>query len=380
MLTLIENGEVYAPQHLGRAAVLVGAGKILKVGAVDKRGLERAGLEFDCLDAAHKVVLPGLIDPHEHLAGASGVGNFGSAAPPIFLHEIVAAGITTVVGTIGTDTTTYTMRGLVSRAKALNDLGITAYCYTGGYTVPPATLLDSVREDLLMASEIIGAGEVAISDERSTDPRPDELARLVSDAYIAGQLTGKAGVTHFHVGPRQKRLQLLRTLIDEHDIEPGWLYPTHVERNELLMKEALELVRRGTPIDIDVVEKDLPIWLRMYFESGADRTRCTISSDSFLTGPHNLFGQMRLCVLEHGFSLAEVLPFATSNTASVLRLGTKGRLAESMDADLLVVDRDSLTIVDVFAKGAQIVRDGKVVRSDSFLKDSDRRIELRGEK
>src|SRR3954465_12877218 len=131
MLTLIENGEVYAPERLGRVSVLIGGGEILKVGAVDKRGLDRTGLEFECVDATNRCVLPGLIDPHEHLAGASGVGDFGSAAPPIFLQEIVSAGITTVVGTIGTDTSTYTMRALVSRAKALNDLGISAYCYTG---------------------------------------------------------------------------------------------------------------------------------------------------------------------------------------------------------------------------------------------------------
>src|ERR671928_51597 len=93
------------------------------------------------------------------------------------------AGITTVVGTLGVDTTMKTLPGLLARAKALAEEGITAYLWTGGYNVPPTTILWSVREDILFIAEVLGAGEVAIADERSTDPRPEELARLVNDAH-----------------------------------------------------------------------------------------------------------------------------------------------------------------------------------------------------
>jgi beta-aspartyl-dipeptidase (metallo-type) len=37
MLTLIENGDVYAPEPLGRQSILLTYGKIGKVGRVDPR-------------------------------------------------------------------------------------------------------------------------------------------------------------------------------------------------------------------------------------------------------------------------------------------------------------------------------------------------------
>lgn len=84
-------------------------------------------------------------------------------------------------------------------------------------------------------------------------------------------------------------------------------------------------------------------------------------------------------MLHHGFALEEILPCVTSNSARVLQLKGKGRLRVGMDADVLLVDPDSLEITDVFARGTPMVRDGKVVRPDSFLHDSDRCIQLVGE-
>ena len=115
-------------------------------------------------------MVPGFIDPHEHLLGGSGEEGWASQTPEIALSEIVAGGITTVVGCLGTDTTTKTMPGLLAKAKAFNDEGLTAYIYSGGYNVPPITLTGSVRTDMLFVPEVIGAGEIAISDARSTEP------------------------------------------------------------------------------------------------------------------------------------------------------------------------------------------------------------------
>jgi beta-aspartyl-dipeptidase (metallo-type) len=78
MLTLIENGEVYAPQPLGRQSILLADGKIGKVEAVDRRAVEAVGLDCEVVDAAGCVVAPGLIDPHIHLLGGSGEAGIGS--------------------------------------------------------------------------------------------------------------------------------------------------------------------------------------------------------------------------------------------------------------------------------------------------------------
>jgi beta-aspartyl-dipeptidase (metallo-type) len=378
MFTLIENGELYTPDYAGRASLLLAAGAIARVGNIDRSGLDRLNVEYDVVDASKQLIVPGLIDPHEHLDGASGSGGFVAETPPIFLSEIVAGGITTVVGTLGTDTTTKTMAGLLARVKGLNQAGLTAFCYTGGYSVPPPTVTGSVRNDVMLIAEIIGAGEICISDERSTDPSAHELGKIVSDAHVGGLLSGKAGVSHFHVGPRAKRMALLRTLIEEFDIEPEWLYPTHVGRNAELINEALELVKQGATVDIDVVEKDLPKWLGYYLDHEGDESRCTISSDAFATSPRNLFSQIRLCVLEDGLPMERVLPLATRNVARVLKLAMKGELAVGMDADVLLLEKSTLEIDSVFARGQCMVRDGRVVRSEGFLAESDRRIELAG--
>src|SRR4051812_15168292 len=109
MLTLIEHGTVYAPEPRGPASVLLGGGQILAVGAIDRHALDRLGAECETIDATGCLVAPGLIDPHEHLLGGSGEKGFASQTPEIFLTELVTAGITTVVGTLGVDTTMKTL-------------------------------------------------------------------------------------------------------------------------------------------------------------------------------------------------------------------------------------------------------------------------------
>ena len=379
MLTLIENAEVYAPEYRGRGSLLFNQ-TFLKVGRVDRRALDALGIPYEAIDVHGRYVVPGLIDPHEHLCGGSGNGGFSTETPPIYFREIVMAGITTVVGTLGTDTTTTKHHALLARVKGLREMGLTAFMYTGGYNVPPATICGSVRDDIMLFDEIIGAGEVAIADARSTDPDPHELAKLVNDAFVAGMLSGKAGVTHFHVGDQPKGMGMLRTVLDEYDALPHSLYPTHIERNEKLMLEGIELVKRGCTADIDVVEKDLTKWLPFYLDHGGDPDRLTVSSDAFMTGPHNLFEQIRACIRECGLGIERVLPFVMTNTARVLKLPKKGKIAEDLEADLLVLEPGSLDIVEVFGKGKWLVRGGGLAVEEKFIAESDRDLHLVGKR
>lgn len=180
MFTLIENGDVYGPEPMGRSSVLLADSKILKLGEVDARKLEELDLPVEIIDASDCLVIPGLIDPHEHLLGGSGEEGFSSQTPEIAAGEIVSAGITTVVGCLGVDTTMKTMAGLLARAKALKEEGLSAFIWSGGYNVPPTTITSSIRDDIMFIEEVIGAGEIAISDQRSTDPTAQELARASS--------------------------------------------------------------------------------------------------------------------------------------------------------------------------------------------------------
>ena len=113
------------------------------------------------------------------------------------------------------------MQALLAKARGLTQEGLTALLWTGGYSIPPATLTGDVIHDMVLVPEVIGAGEVAISDRRSSAPELPELARITKQAYVAGTLAGKSGVTHFHVGEEPSKLQPVRTLLDEFGIEPG---------------------------------------------------------------------------------------------------------------------------------------------------------------
>jgi beta-aspartyl-dipeptidase (metallo-type) len=238
----------------------------------------------------------------------------------------------------------------------------------------------TIREDIMFLDEVIGAGEIAISDHRGVDHDPMELSKLVRDTHVGGMLAGKAGVTHFHVGEEDLRLKFLRDLIDDFKCEPEWLYPTHVERNEALMDEAIALAARGAHADVDTVEGELARWVGYWFEHGGHPERLTVSSDTGTSSPGQLVAQWRDCVLRHGIPLERMLPLVTSNTANVLKLAHKGRVAAGCDADVLVLRRDSLDVVHVFARGRRLVDDGAMTKREHFLGTSRRRIDLTGEK
>jgi beta-aspartyl-dipeptidase (metallo-type) len=382
MLTLIENGELYAPEKRGRSSVLLVDGKIGLVGGIDRSAVEASGLPVEVIDAHGCLVTPGLIDPHEHLLGGSGEDGFSTQTPEITLSEIVEGGITTVVGCLGVDTTMKTLAGLLAKVKALCEEGLTARMWTGGYNVPPTTITGTVRNDILFIAEIIGCGEVAISDERSTEPEPRELARLVNDAHNGGMLSGKAGVTHFHVGDAERRMQCLRDITDRSrfQVRHEWLYATHVQRSEELMCEAIDLARQGITLDIDVVDHDLIKWLRFYHQHHGPADRLTISSDASESSPGTVLDQLRSCVLEGGFPLEQVLPFATKNTARVLQLRSKGCLEPGKDGDLLVLEPKSLQLREVIARGKRMMAEGELKVSEKFLEDTERRVELHGQK
>jgi beta-aspartyl-dipeptidase (metallo-type) len=191
-------------------------------------------------------------------------------------------------------------------------------------------------------------------------------------------LARKCGLVHFHVGDEDGRLAPLRQLIDHYSVEPGWLYATHVQRNEALMREALALARAGVQIDVDVVEEDLPRWLRFYLDNGGDASRLTVSSDASIASPRTLSEQLRALVIDHRFPLELVLPLATENTARVLQLERYGTLERGRNANLLTLDATSLEVVDVHCRGGWMMRDGSLVEHSRWLEGNKRELHLAG--
>jgi beta-aspartyl-dipeptidase (metallo-type) len=340
-MLIIENGEIYTPSPRGKATIVVAGGRIEKIGDIAATSLR--SLDPDVIDASGCIIVPGLIDCHIHLIGGSGEKGFASATPGITAKELLAAGTTTVVGLLGTDTTTKTLPSLLAKVKALRDEGLNARMWTGGYDA--RSLTGSVRDDIILIEEIIGAGEIAIADRRGVHYDARSLAQLASDCYVAGTLTGKAGVLHLHTGELPERLAILRELLDR-GVPAAALHPTHVNRNEELFREAIELTRRGVTIDLDVVDEDLVDWLRMY---DGDRSMLTISTDAPIGRVNALLEQI-VATLDV-FSIEEAFALATRNPARVLKLHDVGEIARGKRADLLMLDAKTFEVKNVWSAG-----------------------------
>ncbi|OIJ15610.1 beta-aspartyl-peptidase [Anaerobacillus arseniciselenatis] len=380
MLKLIKNAEVYAPQYLGQQSVLLIDNKIAQIGEVNENIVD-VGLEVEVIDGTGSIVMPGIIDPHVHLIGGGGEGGFATRTPEIQISDIVRSGITTVVGCLGTDGTTRHMTSLLAKARGLEIEGISTYIYTGNYHVPTPTITSSVKDDIINIDKIIGAGEIALSDSRGAQPSIHEVAKLVAEARIGGLLSGKAGVTHFHIGPGKLRLQILHQIMEDYEIPASKIYCTHITRSKELVDDAIALASKGAFVDM-TASSSTSKWLAYYKEQGGDMDQLTFSSDGNgslpkfdingkLTGigvasTYTLYEQFVASVRDFGISLEEAIPVVTSNTATALELKQKGRLEKGHDADILILNKEDLAIKHVFAKGKQMVNDGEVVVKGTF--------------
>lgn len=384
-LTLLRDADIYSPAPRGRCHILVAGGTIAWVGAPGEDAPSLPGAEV--WDLGGRRVVPGLIDCHAHLTGGGGEAGPHTRVPPVGLGRFTRGGITTVVGVLGTDDTIRTPEELISVARGLNAEGLTAYCLTGGYHVPVATATGSVRRDITLVDLVLGVGELAISDHRSSQPTLAELLRIAADAHVGGLMSGKAGILHLHVGDGERGLALVREALDGSELPPVVFNPTHVNRRRALLDEAFELSERGCVIDITAfpVAADEDAWpaaeaYRRYLAADLPPARVTISSDAggclpvfdidgrvtdMDVGRPAALAETLRELLAAGMPLEQALPPFTSNPARLLLLPGKGHLGEGADADILVLDDDG-GVRDVMARGRWHVRDGRTVVRGMF--------------
>ncbi len=382
-LTLLLNAELYDPEPRGRVHLLVGGERVLWVG----REVPAIGVPVEEHDLGGRRVIPGLIDCHVHLTGGGGEAGPETRVPPVALSRMTTGGVTTAIGVLGTDDAIRTPGELVTVARGLNAEGLTAYCMTGGYHLPPVTITGNVRRDLVLIDLILGVGEVAISDHRSSQPTLDELLRVAADAHVGGLMSGKAGILHLHVGDGERGLQPIRDALDRSEIPAPVFHPTHVNRRRALFEEALALAERGCTVDVTSfpVAEDEDGWsavaaLTRYLAAGLPPERVTVSSDGGgclpvfdrdgrvvemdVGRPASLIETLAGLV-ECGQPLERVLPPFTSNPARLLRLTRKGHLGIGADADLVVLDERG-GAAEVMARGRWHVREGRAVVRGTF--------------
>jgi len=385
VLTLLRNAELYDPAPRGKRHLLVAEETVVWIGR-DVPALDRS-LEVLEEDLQGRRVIPGLVDCHVHLTGGGGEAGPHTRVPPVQLGRLTAGGVTTAIGVFGTDDTVRTTAELVTVARGLIREGLSAWCHTGGYHVPPTTATGSVRLDIVLIDLVLGVGELAISDHRSSQPTLEELLRIAADAHVGGLMSGKAGIVHLHVGDGEAGLGPIREALERSELPAAVFNPTHVNRKRRLFDEAMALAERGCTVDITAfpVKEGEDAWraeqaLVRYLDAGLPSERVTVSSDgggcfpvfdaegrvtAMDVGSPAATGDTLRTLLRSGQPLERVLPAFTSSPARLLRLERKGRLAVGADADLVVLDGDG-AVADVMARGRWHVRGGRHVRRGTF--------------
>ncbi len=361
LLTLLRVGRIFAPEPLEATEILIADGRIAALG----QDIEiPTNWPIRVLDAPELTAVPAFIDQHVHVTGGGGEGGCGTRCPEITAREIAAMGIGTVVGVLGTDGISRSPADLLAKVRGLRADGIAAYMYTGSYRVPPPTLTGDVQRDLAWIPEVIGLGELAISDHRSSQPRQDEIERLVSEVRVGAMLAGKLGICHFHIGDGKRGLEPLRRLLTETEIPAEQVIPTHVNRHRDLLEEAADYALTfDASVDVtafdDADEDDLSGFgaVSRLLRRGVPVERITMSSDCNgslpefddrgayigmrVAGNTTLIADWQRLVREEVLPLEQALGLISGNVARVLGLdGQKGRLAVGFDADVTLLDGD----------------------------------------
>lgn len=376
---LIKNANVYAPEHLGKKDILISGEKIIAIAS----DLSKFEVDAHVWDAQNKIVTPGLIDQHIHVAGAGGKNGFASMTPDVTLHGLIACGSTTVVGLMGTDGTTRNIRSLYAKVRALEQEGISAYMYSGFYGVDSLTITESIQSDMIFIDQVLGC-KVAISDPRSSYPTALELLRKLREVSVGGFTANKKGILHIHLGGLDSRLDILFELVQKYKFPIKHISPTHVGRTKELFEQAIAFAKIGGSIDITTgaskytepykavlyaMEQGISLDLMTFSTDGHAGLTITDENGNFVKNKvapidANLEQVVKL-VNDGGVSIEQAFKLVTTSPAKNLGLKHKGTIAIGCDADFCAFD-ENLTLTDVFARGQQMMKNHKIIVSGNF--------------
>jgi len=394
-ILLIKDGDVYAPEHQGEKDILVINEKIFFIDQnILTSALNAMDKNIKIIDASKCMVIPGHIDQHVHINGAGGEGGPQYRTPPIQLSEFVKAGITSVVGLLGTDGFARSLKALLMKARALEQEGISTWIYTGAYEYPSPTITESILSDLILIDKVIGL-KIALSDHRASHPTVDEFIKVTSEARAGGILAGKAGVVHIHMGGEKQGLNCLFDIIRNTEIPIEQFAPTHLnKKDEELFRQVVEFGKIGGYIDLTAgvsgEEKSSHSIkpgkaIKELLKNGISIEKITISSDGngslpkfnekkefvgmSIASVSSLHQEFINMVKEEKFSIKEAIHVTSTNIAKHLKLDKKGEIRVGKDADIIALDKDTLKIKHVIARGKVLIKDEEVVKFGTFEKE-----------
>jgi beta-aspartyl-dipeptidase (metallo-type) len=384
-MLLIKNATVYSPEKLGKRDLLIGENKIVQISEnIDSNCFP--GTEI--IDAKGLFVVPGLIDNHVHIAGAGGEGGPATRTPELKISMMFEGGVTSVVGCLGTDGFTRSVESVLMKAKSIRHEGGSAWIWTGAYQIPCPTITGDIGKDIALIEEVIGVGEIAISDHRSSCPSIDELLRITAHARVGGMLGKKAGILNIHLGDAKDPFRPLHETVAKSEMKYTQFLPTHCNRNDYIFEDSKSYGKKGY---VDITTSSWPYFkdeeikpssaLRLLLEAGVPAGHITFSSDScgslpgfdehghlvkLMMGlPSSNLRELGDAVLEEKVPLETALKVLTSNVATILKLPSKGFIAPGMDADVLFLGSD-MKMVHLLAMGKWAVRDRVVVKKGSY--------------
>lgn len=365
---MIRNAKVFALEDGNEEEgpslldVWVGGGKILALTPPSSSSICPTTPGLQEIDASGMYVVPGFVDVHQHVTGGGGEGGFSTRTPEAVQNDLIDAGVTTFVATLGTDCVTRGMEHLIAKTRSLSSQGITGLAWLGGYAFPiENSVTGSIRRDVTLIPEIIGVGELAVSDHRASFPSVDELVRLSSEVRVAGMISGKCGVTYCHLGEEDSALEPLKAVVNRNPMLLKFVVPTHLERSPQLIEEAINWMISGGFADFSGwPERQRPA-IKKYLEDPKNHKvvhqRLLISSDSFgsinefdESGkvikysyglPNSLLRTFLALVWVDRVPIVTALRFFSRNPAAMLRLDEepvhKGKIHVGGTADLLVL-------------------------------------------
>lgn len=375
MAVLIRNAYVFAPQEIGPADVLMTDEKITAVG----KDLSVSLPNLSVIDASGFILAPGFIDQHVHLLGGGGVGGPATRAPAVAATELIAAGITSVVGVLGADVMTRGLPDLLAKVRELKSLGLSAWMYTSSFKYPPVTLTRSIADDVALIGEVLGV-KLALGDANGSFPSSTSVLEMLTQIRQAACTVGKQGLLHVHLGYIPNPFGIFEEIaatgfpIGEH------LRPTHCGRTEFLLKSACAYAMHGKDRYIDITT-DGPCYLghpaaavSTAVSAGVPVEQITLSSDGHGVVPrfnaeNRLIGQaigevsrnhrtMVELIRDYSFPVQAALSLITSNVADALGLPDQGRIAENACANAVLLDQE-LNIRTVISRGKIAMHNGK---------------------
>ena len=380
-MLLIKNTNLYSPTFLGKKDILISNGKVVAI----EDEITKHNVFSEVWDAQGLTTTPGFIDQHIHVIGAGGKHGFASMTPQLHLGELIKCGTTSVVGLLGTDGSTRSIKTLYSKIQALNQEGISAYMYTGYYGLDKVYLMNSLQEDMIYIDCVLGC-KIAISDIRSSYPSALELLRLLRNVRVGGMLSGKKGILHLHLGALSSKMDLLFEIVENYEFPIEHISPTHVGRTKDLFEQAIIFAKMGGMIDITTGASKYtdPYKSVLYaLENNVSIDNITFSSDGNagldkLDDNNNLVGfrsapfdkNLEEVINLHklgGVAFEDSLKLITSNPAKNLGLKSKGHVKNNFDADLCFFDSD-LKLSSVIANGKFMMKDGDLAVKGSFEK------------